>query len=278
MDTTSIIIAAVVLVVVGIICAIMLCIASEAFKVKVNEKEVKIREALPGNNCGACGYPGCDGLANAIACGKAATNSCTVGGDPVAENIDKILAEYATDDAADNDETTEKEPAKKTRQVACVSCAGTCDKAPAKYEYFGPKDCVAALNTPGNGPKTCAYGCLGFGTCVKACEFGAISIEDGIAKIDPDKCKSCGKCLTACPKQIIKFVPQDATAKVQCSSRDFGKDLKAACQVGCLGCGICQKNCPQGAITVVDHLAVIDYEKCTGCGACKEKCPVKIIK
>lgn len=262
MDIISVVIAAAVIGVVGVFAGILLGVASEKFKVEVDEKELQVREALPGNNCGGCGYPGCDGLAAAIAKGEAPASACPVGGDAVAERIAAIVGGSA--------ETV--------KTAAYVRCVGDCEKAKDVYEYVGPKDCKLAANAPGGGPKGCAYGCLGFGSCVRACPFDAITIVDGIASIDKDKCKSCGKCVAECPRHIIEIAPYDAGAMVMCNSKDFGKDVKAVCQAGCIGCGICQKNCPSEAITVNNFLAQVDYEKCTGCGACKEKCPVKVIK
>ncbi len=262
MDVMSIVIAAVVIGAVGILAAVLLGIASEKFKVEVDEKEVAVREALPGNNCGGCGFPGCDGLAAAIAKGEARPDACPVGGEEVANAIAAIVGGEVS----------------AVKQVAFVKCAGNCEKAKDAYEYVGPQDCKIASNTPGAGPKACSYGCMGYGSCVKACQFGAISIVDGIAVVDKDKCKSCGMCVAACPRNIIEMVPYDAGAMVQCNSKDFGKDVKAACSVGCIGCGICSKNCPEGAIAVEGFLAKVDYSKCTGCGTCKEKCPVKVIQ
>ena len=163
------------------------------------------------------------------------------------------------------------------KKVAFVKCGGTCEKAKVSYEYTGVEDCSAMAFVPGGGPKACNYGCLGYGSCVKACPFDAIHIVDGIAKVDPKACKACGKCVAACPKNLIELVPYDAPHLVNCSSKDKGKDVMAACSVGCIGCHLCEKNCPSDAVHVVDNVAYIDQEKCTGCGICKEKCPKKII-
>ena len=262
MDIMSVVMAAVVVSVVGILAGILLGIASEKFKVEEDEKELAIRELLPGNNCGGCGYPGCDGLAAAIAKGESKPSGCPVGGEETAKKIAEIVGGDTSS----------------VKLVAHVKCVGDCNKAKEAYEYVGPKDCKIATNAPGAGPKACQYGCMGYGSCLKVCQFDAIRIIDGIAVIDKDKCKSCGMCVTQCPRHIIEMIPYDAGAVVECNSKEFGKEVKTVCETGCIGCGICQKNCPEGAITVDNHLATVDYSKCTGCGTCKEKCPVKIIK
>ena len=246
----------------GVIIGILLGIAGEKFGVEVDEKEVAVRGCLPGNNCGGCGFPGCDGLAAAIAKGEAPVNACPVGGDNVANAIAQIMGVDAGDSV---------------KMTAYVKCAGSCEKAKDQYEYVGPKDCKLAMNNPGGGAKACSYGCTGYGNCKNVCPFGAIEIVDGIAKVNPELCKACGKCVAECPKHLIELVPVDAVCVVQCSSKDRGVDVKKVCQAGCIGCGLCARNCPVDAITVENNIAHIDQEKCTHCGVCKEKCPVKII-
>ena len=248
--------------VLALLLGLFLGVAGEKFKVEVDPKEEAINGVLPGNNCGGCGYAGCSGLAAAIAKGEAPVNQCPVGGDEVAAKVGEIMGVEA--------ETGVK-------KVAFVKCAGTCEKAKSDYEYTGIEDCGAMAFVPGGGPKSCNYGCLGYGSCVKACPFDAIHIVDGVAVVDKDKCKACGKCIAACPKGLIEFVPYDAKYMVQCNSKDKGKDVMAACSVGCIGCGICAKNCPLEAVTVENNIAHIDQDKCKGCGTCAEKCPKKII-
>lgn len=259
---TEIIIAALVVGAVGIIIGIFLSISSEKFKVEVDEKEILVREELPGNNCGGCGFAGCDALAKAIARGEAKVNACPVGGENVADKIAAIMGVDAGE---------------MVKMTAYVKCSGTCDKATNLYEYVGPQDCKLASYMQNTGSKTCTYGCLGFGSCVKACEFGAISVVDGVAVVDRDKCKACGKCIEVCPKNLIELVPYEANVKVACNSKDKGVVVKKACSAGCIGCMICTKQCEFGAITVTNNIAHIDYDKCTGCGKCAEKCPVKVI-
>lgn len=247
----------------GIVIAVLLGIADKKFKVEVNEKELAVRDALPGNNCGGCGFPGCDGLAAAIAKGEAAADSCPVGGSAVAEKISGIMG---------------TEIGNTVKRVAYVHCSGTCEIAQNLYEYVGPKDCRIAMNSIHTGPKSCTYGCMGFGSCVDACPFDAIEIVDGIARVNKEACKACGKCVEACPKHLIELVPETAKQHVGCNSNEMGKDIRSVCKMGCMGCGVCVRTCPEQAITVTDCLAHIDYELCTNCGLCKEKCPVHIIQ
>ncbi len=263
MNITAILVAAVVVGGVGILIGFFLGISGEKFKVEVDEREEAILGVLPGNNCGGCGYAGCSGLAAAIVKGEAEISGCPVGGAPVAEKIGAIMG---------------VEAGSKARQVAFVKCAGTCDKAGKDYEYHGLNDCIMVNMMQAGGPKSCNYGCLGEGSCVKACPFDAIHIVDGVALVDKDACKACGKCIAVCPKKLIELVPYDQNHLVQCSSRDKGKDVMKACSVGCIGCKMCEKVCESDAIKVEGNVAHIDPEKCTDCGKCAEKCPKKCIK
>ena len=259
---TGIIIAAAVVGILGILIGIFLGIASEKFKVEVDEKEILVRNELPGNNCGGCGYAGCDALAKAIAAGQADVGACPVGGASTAEKIGAIMGVAGG--------SAEK-------KVAFVKCKGTCDKTKVQYNYYGVDDCKKVSVVPGAGEKACTYGCMGYGSCVKACAFDAIHVVDGVAVVDKEKCVACGKCVSSCPNHLIELVPYKAGHLVQCSSHAKGKDVKAVCESGCIGCTLCTKQCEFDAIHMENNLAVIDYEKCTNCGKCAEKCPVKVI-
>lgn len=247
---------------IAFISAFGLGIASIFFSVEVDPKVQEIGEMLPGANCGGCGFPGCAGFAEAVAAGNADVSGCVAGGESVAREIGRILGlEVKTGN----------------KKVARVFCRGGINHAQEKYEYIGVRDCRAAQILAG-GPKSCIYGCLGFGTCVQACSFGAISMgPDRIPLIDPHKCTSCGRCVSICPRHIIKLVPASQSFSVLCSSHDKGKQVKEVCEIGCIACQICVKKCPEEAINMEDSLAVIDTEKCVSCGICWEKCPQKII-
>lgn len=262
MSAAGILTATVVVGAVGIFVGLFLGVAGMKFKVQVDEKEEAVLAALPGNNCGGCGFAGCSGLAAAIAKGEAPANACPVGGEPVGKAIAAIMG---------------VEAGASKRLTAFVACQGDCDRTSKNYDYCGAEDCRMMSFVPDGGPKSCSSGCLGYGTCVKVCPFDAIHVMNGVAVVDREACKACGKCVAACPKKLISLVPYEAKFSVACSSRDKGPDTMKACRTGCIGCGICVKNCPSQAVSVADFNATIDQEKCTGCGACAEKCPKKAI-
>jgi electron transport complex protein RnfB len=237
-------------------------IASRFFYVEIDPKIKEVQESLPGANCGGCGFPGCAGFAEAVVAGKADVSGCVAGGPSVAQEIGRVLG---------------LEVKAGPKKIARVFCRGGINHALEKFEYFGVKDCRAAQLLAG-GPKACTYGCLGFGTCIKVCPFGAITMgQDHIPIIDPHKCTSCGKCVAICPRQIIQLTLDSQRFFVLCSSHDKGKSVKEACKIGCIACQLCVKKCPDKAVYMEDLLAIIDSQKCTSCGICWEKCPQKII-
>ncbi len=248
---------------IGLVFGLILSYAGEKLKVEEDERIPLVRDVLPGANCGGCGFAGCDAFAVAIVEGKCSPNGCPVGGQETAEAVCEVMGLVA-------------EESEKT--VAYVKCAGDCDKASDKYEYFGVQDCNIQTALPSGTQKSCNFGCMGGGSCVKACDFDAIHIVNGIAIVDEDKCVSCGACVGACPKALIEIVPQKMEVRVNCSSKDNGKTVREACTVGCIACKICEKNCPHDAIHVNDMLAKVDYEKCTLCEVCVGKCPTKAIR
>ena len=247
----------------GSILAALLTVASVFLAVKGNEKAGEVRDRLPGANCGACGFSGCDGYAAALAEGKTTkANLCIPGGDGVAKDIAEIMGLEVGDVA---------------ERVAYVACGGLCNSETRKYEYDGPKTCKAA-NMMYSGDRECTYACLGYGDCIRVCPRDAIHIsERGTARIDPSSCIGCGLCVRTCPNGIITLLKDTAHLAVTCSSHDKGAVTRKACKDGCIACGKCEKNCPNDAIHVVNNLATIDYEKCTNCGKCAEVCPVKCI-
>ncbi len=237
--------------------------AAKVFAVEVDPREEAIVGCLPGANCGGCGFPGCGGYAAAVVKGEAPVNACAAGGAAVAAQIAEIMGVAAG------------ESVKQCAEVLCTG--GGCNHL--RYDYVGVKDCLAASRALGGGAMECAYGCLGFGTCVSECPFDAIHIVDGVAKVDEEKCVACGKCVAICPKHIIHITPRKTKryVAITCSSKDKGVDTRKNCDDGCIGCGLCAKACPKEAIVMENNLAKIDYDKCVGCGLCAQKCPRKLI-
>lgn len=253
---TEILIPVLVVAIIGLIAGVGLALASKYMAVPTDEKEEKLREALPGANCGACGFSGCDGYAASLAKGEVAPDKCAPGGNATVQALSEILG---------------VESGEITPMTAHIHCGGNPEISTTKYDYLGMQSCTAA-NIIHQGPLSCSFGCLGFGDCVRACSFGAITINNGRPIICEDLCIACGKCVGACPKSLISIIPKGAAIHVECANKARGAAVAKACKVACLACTQCETNCPNGAIKVVDNCAVIDYSLCNGCGKCKEVC------
>jgi len=250
----------------------ILAVASKVFFVETDPRLDQLNECLPGANCGGCGYAGCGGYAEAVLKGEAPIGKCASGGNECAQEMAAIMG---------------VEAGEVTRKVALVRCSGekVYDKdgnltkgARVKAEYEGFKDCLAASKVGGNGILACKFGCLGYGTCTKACKYGAISVVNGVAKVDEDLCVGCMACAEVCPRHLIVPVEPSRNVVIACASLAKGAVTTRGCTVGCIGCSLCKKICPKDAITIEKNLAVIDYTKCDNCGLCATVCPKHLIK
>ncbi len=254
----------------GLVFGLVLGMAARVFHVEEDPRLEQLNDALPGANCGGCGYAGCSGYAQAVLSGEAPIGKCASGGNEAAEKMAAVMGVKAE---------------KVTRKVAMVRCSGyrQTDKdgkplgQKMKGVYEGIEDCLAASKVGGRGPSICKFGCLGFGNCVKKCKYGAISVVDGVAKVDFEKCVGCMSCAAACPRNLIVQVEYGRDVLIACSSHAKGSVTVRGCAKGCVGCGMCMKICPHGAISLDRNLAVIDYEKCDACGLCATVCPKHMI-
>ncbi|MCL2392323.1 MAG: RnfABCDGE type electron transport complex subunit B [Oscillospiraceae bacterium] len=257
----TIIIAIVSVTVIGLVCSVLLSVVSKLMHVEVDERVILVRSLLPGANCGACGYSGCDRYAAALVEGAAQPNICTPGGADLAKQLSSIMG---------------LEDGGVVRRMAMVHCLGDTETKRAKMEYTGMNTC-RAVKLHFGGQNACAFGCVGFGDCLKVCPSDAICIEKGLAHIRPRQCSGCGLCVKACPYDLISVENASVAVAVLCKNTEKGAVLKDKCQVGCIGCMKCVKECPADAIQANDFLAVIDYAQCTGCGKCVSVCVKKCI-
>lgn len=251
-----------IVVAIGLVAAGILTIASKVFYVPVDETFANLRAELPGANCGACGYAGCDDYANALAEDHSlSTTKCPVGGADVAAKLAEVLGVEAGEADA---------------QVAVVHCNGNKDAAKTIMEYDGVKTCTSAKQFFG-GMNACTYGCMGLGDCVSVCQYSAIKVCNGVAVVNRDLCVGCGMCANVCPNHVISVMSKKNLVVVQCKSQEMGKKVMQACKNGCIGCKKCEKSCKFEAIKVENNIATIDYEKCKNCGLCAKECPTGAI-
>ncbi|MCL2544366.1 MAG: RnfABCDGE type electron transport complex subunit B [Clostridia bacterium] len=248
----------------GLVFGVMLAVAGKLFFVPVDGRIAAVLEALPGANCGGCGYPGCKPFAQALVEGEAPANGCPVGGQELADKLGAMLG---------------IDPGYRRRMAAMVMCQGTVERCRPKFHQFqGIQDCLSA-SLVADGNKTCHYACLGLGTCTAACAFDAIRIDDRmkIAVVDPDRCTGCAMCIETCPKRVLSLQPAGTPVQILCHAAERGKLVSDNCKVGCVGCELCEKACKFGALAMVNHLPVIDQEQCAGCMMCAEVCPTTAI-
>lgn len=245
--------------VVGIICAVVLSVASKLMYVHVDERIDQVRDCLPGANCGACGYAGCDGYAAAVVADESVSLSlCTPGGNDVVKSIGAVLGR----------EGGVVEP-----KIAVIRCKGDHSVTSDKMIYEGIEGCTAAKLLFG-GVGKCTFGCMGLGDCVKICPHQAIYLKNGIAHVDPGLCIGCGICEKACPNHLIAILPESAKTQVLCSNMEKGAAVRKSCSAGCIGCGKCAKVCPSNAVVIKNNLAYVDHKKCVNCGNCRDACPM----
>jgi len=236
------------MVVLGVLFSLGLVVAARVFRANVDPRIETVLNALPGVNCGGCGYAGCGQYAEAVVEGEK-VSLCTAGGADVAKAVADLMG-------------VEVEESVKLRAV--VHCQGGTSRCGDRFEYVGEGDCRAAHITYG-GPKDCIYGCLGLGTCAVACPFDAITMsEERLPVVDPEKCTACGICVRTCPRDLISLLPVHWKIYLGCSSHYRGKAVKDICSVGCIACGLCQKKDPHEAIVLEDNLPVLDFEKAGG--------------
>ena len=256
-----------ILTVLGLLLAAVLFWVASKFKVEEDPRIDEVEKAMPGANCGGCGYAGCRAFADsAVKAPNLDNHFCPVGGNEVMKKVADILG-Y---------EVRQKAP-----QVAVVRCNGSCGNRPLTNIYDGVQSCrvKAALYS---GDTACAFGCLGCGDCVSACQFGAISMDPqtGLPVVDETKCTACGSCVKACPKHIIELRnkgPRGMRVYVSCVNKDKGGVARKACSAACIGCTKCAKVCPHEAIAIADNLAYIDFSKCRLCKKCVVECPTGAI-
>ena len=248
----------------GFLAALGLAVASRVFFVKMDPRVATIADILPGANCGACGYGGCNSFAQAIVSGEGKIEACSAIDEEGAHAIADIMGIMYTE--------SEKER-------AIVLCRHTEGGVKSTFEYMGIPDCRAANLVGGGGPQACHYSCIGLGTCAAVCPFGAIEMSpDGLPLIDPKKCTACGICVAECPKDVIVLAPISSAVSVHCSSKDKGAAVKKVCSTGCIGCAACVRVCPFEAMTLENNLAAVNYSKCRVCGLCVSVCPTNSIR
>jgi electron transport complex protein RnfB len=248
----------------GGLLGLLLAVASRFLVVRKDERLEALEKALPGVNCGACGFAGCAAYAASIIGGENALDLCTVGGAEAAARVAVIMGvEYNAGSVA--------------KRVPQVHCRGGAQTSQYAFAYSGVQDCNA-LKALYGGNKVCKYGCLALGSCIRVCPVNAIGYDaEGLVWVDRELCISCGKCVQVCPTGVMRWLPAEADLLVACNSTDKGALVRKYCKVGCIACRICEKKSPEGGYKVEDNLCRIDYLAAGDRGEAVAACPTKCI-
>lgn len=248
--------------VIGILLGLAIGLIVKFFGVQANPVAEKLGDLMPGANCGGCGFAGCADYVNAMVSGKAKPGMCP---SMTAENLQRCC------------EVLGVEGESRVPMTAVVCCSGDDDHASRRAFYNGINDCVNAMIVAG-GAKGCVFGCLGLGSCARACPFGAIEIlPNHIAKVHADLCKACGKCVSVCPRKVIKMVPKSAPVHVFCNSPEKFPVKKKVCTAACLGCRKCEKVSEPGQIVMNGFLASVNYDN-PPAASVVDSCPAKCLR
>jgi Na+-translocating ferredoxin:NAD+ oxidoreductase subunit B len=246
MEATVLIVASAILGGVGLTFGALIALANRKLRVWEDPRIDAVAGMLPGANCGACGFPGCRGFAEAAVAGQAKPAGCTV----MSPDARSDVASYLGVEEGDANQ-----------RVARLLCAGGADVAPRKAQYYGIASCAAAVAVGGGG-KGCAWGCVGLADCAVSCTFDAISMnERGLPVVDVDRCTACNDCVEACPLGLFTILPLDNHLVVQCRSLLEGDAATGVCSVACNACGRCAVDAAPGLIEMRNGLAVIDYDR-----------------
>jgi Na+-translocating ferredoxin:NAD+ oxidoreductase RNF subunit RnfB len=230
----------------GLFFGTVLAVAYRFLHVAEDPRVEAVDSMLPGSNCGACGEPGCLGLAVRIVSGEAAPSKCTVSSPDAIERI----AEYLGVDAGAQE-----------KRVARLHCAGGLGRARQIAGYEGYENCRGAHLVAGGGME-CSWGCLGLADCEVACTFDAIRMNaQKLPVVDVDACTACGDCVTACPRDLFEIMPLNHHLIVQCMAPVAAEDARRICEVACDACGRCEQDAAPGLIVMVNNLPVVDYGK-----------------